>query len=73
MDTTATLRQQAKEKRLRATLVRNAAIGLSLAADRELMIRHANELEAEAVLLEAQADALLAKGTELVKASTTLH
>ena len=54
----ADLRAQAEAKRHMSGIARRVGPGLSLAADRLMMLQHAQELEAEAVGLEAQADAL---------------
>ena len=52
------LRAQAESKRHLADLARRAGPGLSVEQDRIMMRRHAQELDAEAAGLEAQADAL---------------
>jgi hypothetical protein len=52
------LRARAAVKRRTAGVARQAGTNLSVAADRALMLQHAQELEAEAVGLEAQATAL---------------
>jgi hypothetical protein len=44
--------QKAKEKRALAEQVRDIASSLSLVRDKEVFLRHANELEEEAVRLE---------------------
>jgi hypothetical protein len=54
----ADLRADAEAKRRMAGIARRAGPGLSFAADRLMMLQHAQELEAEAAGLEAQADAL---------------
>jgi hypothetical protein len=41
-----------------AATVRRVAPGLSLPADRVMLLQHAHQLETEAAALEAQADAL---------------
>jgi hypothetical protein len=52
------LRAQAESKRRVAELVRRTGATLSTAADRKVILQHAQELEAEATGLEAQAHAL---------------
>jgi hypothetical protein len=52
------LRAQAESKRRVAELVRRTGATLSAAADRKVILQHAQELEAEATGLEAQAHAL---------------
>jgi hypothetical protein len=58
MNSVADLRARADSKRRMAELARRTGGSLSFPADRVLMLQHAQELEAEAVGLEAQADAL---------------
>lgn len=52
------LRAEASRKRTMADMVRRVGSGLSIALDRQRMLRHAQELEAEAARLEAQAVSL---------------
>ena len=54
----AELRAQAADKRSKATLARRTGPGLSLVQDRTMMQEHAQQLEADAARLEAQADAI---------------
>jgi pyruvate/2-oxoglutarate dehydrogenase complex dihydrolipoamide acyltransferase (E2) component len=54
----AELRAQASRKRAMADMVRRVGSGLSVSSDRQAMLRHAQELEAEAAGLEARAEAL---------------
>jgi hypothetical protein len=58
MNKTADLQVQAEDKRHMANLALRAGPGLPLKYDRALMRQHAEELEAEAAGLEAQAVAL---------------
>src|SRR4051794_6044663 len=48
--------ERAREKRAEAAELRLIAASLSAHEDRELMARHAAELEADAALLEAEAE-----------------
>ena len=52
------LRAEARAKRQMADVARRVGPGLSITRDRDLMLRHAQELEAEAAGLEAQAASL---------------
>jgi hypothetical protein len=58
MASVADLRSEAKRKRETAEWAKRVGPGLSIAVDRELMLQHANDLEAEAASLEARAAAL---------------
>ena len=58
MSSGASLRKKAEEKRRMALVARRAGPGLSLSADRILMLQHAQEIEAEAAALEREADGL---------------
>ena len=58
MEIAADLRAQAEFKRRLAATARRAGATLSREADRAMMVQRAQELEAEAAGLEAQADAL---------------
>jgi hypothetical protein len=53
---TPSLREQAEEKRKLAAHLRLVGRTLSIPADRELMARHADDLQADADMLEAQAN-----------------
>ena len=52
------LRAEARAKRRMANVARRVGPGLPITRDRDLMLQHAVELEAEAAGLEAQAAAL---------------
>jgi hypothetical protein len=69
----ADLRAQAEAKRHMSGIARRVGPGLSLAADRLMMLQHAQELEAEAVGLEAQADALDGKSQPAKSNATASH
>jgi hypothetical protein len=56
------LRTQAAKKRHIGFVARRASAGMSLEEDRASFIEYAHKLEAEAVQLEAQADAANAQG-----------
>jgi len=58
VESVADLRAQAEFKRRLAATARRAGATLSREADRVRMLQHAQELEAEAAGLEAQAEAL---------------
>jgi len=56
-------REEAEDKRKLAADLRRIGPTLSLPADRELMARHADELEADADMLEAQANRVIDGGS----------
>jgi hypothetical protein len=58
------LRKQAAAKRVEAAEMLRVEPMLALAMHRELMMRHAAELEADAVALDARADALERRARE---------
>lgn len=67
------LRSQAKAKRRMADIARRAGPGMSIPADRIVMLQHAQDLEAEAAGLEAQAAALEAQMRAPVVAPPVVH
>src|SRR5581483_6343231 len=67
------LRSQAKAKRRMAELARRAGPGMSIPADRIVMLQHARDLEAEAAGLEAQAAVLEAQMRSTVVAPAVVH
>jgi hypothetical protein len=56
------LRSQARKKRGQAAELLGVGASLSFTEDRELLTRHAADLEAEAAKLEAEADVLAPPG-----------
>ena len=55
MSTSTELRAKASAKREEARVLRTIAPGMSLAGDRSLLTRQADQLEADAARLDAQA------------------
>lgn len=67
------LRSQAKSKRRMADVARRTGPGMSIPADRIVMLQHAQELEVEAAGLEAQAAALEAQARSAAAMPPIVH
>ena len=62
MPNAAYLRGQAAEKRQMAEMLQQTGASLSIAADRAMLLQHAQKLVVEAAELEVQAQAIESRG-----------